>query len=147
MDRLFWAGELIINYLNSKQSGHHWPGPGETISLIHRTQVHVIYQWGVKQIPSSYQASEREPPNPVSNYKTTHWRNNSHDSVWPPDLLLVLWDPVSYFHLLENKTILIRCHLVSVSGAFQHICILPDSGAMSDVSDKRSVLMAVRLEC
>ena len=50
MDRLH--GELIINYLNSKQSGHHWPCPGETISLIHRTQVHIIYQWGVKQIPS-----------------------------------------------------------------------------------------------
>ena len=52
MDRLH--GELIINYLNSKQSGHHWPCPGETISLIRRTQVHIIYQWGVKQIPSNH---------------------------------------------------------------------------------------------
>lgn len=53
MDRLH--GELIINYLNSKQSGHHWPCPGETISLIHRTQVYIIYQWGVKQIPTYHQ--------------------------------------------------------------------------------------------
>ena len=45
---------------NNKLSEFHtvWPPlacPGETISLIHRTQVHIIYQWGVKQIPSHHQ--------------------------------------------------------------------------------------------